>query len=389
MPAPSRASQADRLSDQFITPMAITPLAMTPLAMTPSSLAPSAASVLSLDFLIVDEFLRTLIDVRALKTAFELGVIDRLAETRTGGEIEALGRAVGADATGLRLLLDLLCTSGVIEERDGDVRLTRRFRTALHFRDLLQTKLDFIGIVLNDFADLFTVLVRAPDAFKGQARLFQLFDYRLAATFTQENYIRTWMWMQLTTALSRYEAEAAQSLHDFSRHRRMLDIGGNSGEFALRLCKQQAALKATIFDLPVVCEIGMEHVMGEPEHDRLSFIKGDIRRDVLPAGYDLISFKSMLHDWPAPDAALFIAKAVQALPPGGTVMIFERAPMRFKNVAPPIGLLPTLLFFRSYRPASDYVSQFQQLGLRDIKVRDIDLDSPFYLVTGRTPGGAG
>jgi ubiquinone/menaquinone biosynthesis C-methylase UbiE len=191
------------------------------------------------------------------------------------------------------------------------------------------------------------------------------------------------MWMRLTTALSRYEAEAVEMLHDFSAHQRMLDVGGNSGEFALRLCRRNPGLRATIFDLPMVCEIGMEHVLGEPEHDRMGFIKGDIRQDALPAGYDLISFKSMLHDWPDKEASLFLAKAVQALPPGGRIVIFERGPMRFKDIAPPMSLLPTLLFFRSYRPASDYRILLGQLGMVDIQSRDIDLDSSFYLVTAR------
>ena len=351
------------------------------------SVAHANDGVASLDFLIVDQFMRTLIDVRALKSAFELGLIDRLIETRTGGSIEALGRAVGADAVGIRFLLDLLSTAGVIEEHRDEVRLTGRFRAALRFRDLLETKLDFVGVVLNDFADLFTLQVRAPSEFQGQARLFHLFDYRRASLISHENYVRTRMWMRLTTALSRYEAAAAELLHDFGQHRRMLDVGGNSGEFVLQLCRKHAALRASVFDLPLVCEIGMEHVLGEPEHDRISFIKGDIRKDPLPGGYDLISFKSMLHDWPSREAEQFVTKAAQALAPGGRIVIFERAPMRFRDVAPPISLLPTLLFFRSYRPATEYLDHLQQLGMQDLRCRNIDLDSPFYLITARKGGG--
>ena len=355
------------------------------LSSTPLSVTQARDVVDTTGYLVVDEFLRSLIDVRAIKTAFELGLIDRLAEMRTGGAIDALGRAVGADGAGLRLLLDLLATARVTEERDGDVRLSRRFRTALRYRDLLEVKLDFVGIVLNDFADLFTALVRAPSQFMGQARLFQLFDYRRATIVNHENYLRTWAWMRLTTALSRYEAEAATTLHDWSQHRRMLDVGGNSGEYALRLCRRYPALHATVFDLPLVCEIGLEHVLGEPEHTRLGFVKGDLRQDRLPGGYDLVSFKSMLHDWPDADAAHFLAEAVRALEPGGRIVIFERAPMRFKDVQPPMSLLPTLLFFRSYRVAAEYEAMLAGLGLVDVRTREIDLDSAFYLVSGRKP----
>src|SRR5258708_4594319 len=124
----------------------------------------------ALEFLIVDEFLRTLVDARALKTAFELGLIDRLLEHRTGS-VEALGRALRADQQGLRFLLDLLATNRVVEEHGGDVRLSKRFSSALRYRDLLETKLDFAGLSINDFADLFTALVQ-NSGFMGQARIF-------------------------------------------------------------------------------------------------------------------------------------------------------------------------------------------------------------------------
>jgi ubiquinone/menaquinone biosynthesis C-methylase UbiE len=353
------------------------------------SVARVAGTVAALEFLAVDEFLRTLVDARALKTAFELGLIDRLTASPTGGSTQALGRAIGADPPGLRLLLDLLTTNAVIEERAGDIRLTRKFRAALRFRDLMETKLDFVGFVLNDFADLFTALVRGSAGFMGQARLFQLFDYRRCLEYTPENYVRTRAWMRITTVLSRYEADAAMLLFDFSRHRRVMDVGGNSGEFILRLCRRHPDLTGTVFDLPLVCEIGMEHVLGEAEHDRISFIDGDARTDLLPGGFDLICFKSMLHDWPAREAALFLTKATRALAPGGTILIFERGPMRFRDVQPPLSLVPYLLFARSYRPAAEYTNLLAAAGFEDIRTAEIDLDSRFFMVTGRKPGGAG
>lgn len=335
--------------------------------------------------LVVDEFLKSLVDARALKTAFELGLIDRLAQARYGGSSEALGRAVGADPTGMRLLVDFLVASGVVQEHSGDVRLTAKFRNALRFRDLLEAKLDFAGFVLTDFADLFTTLVRKPADFMSQARLFQLFDYRKCFEYSSENYRRVRIWMRLTSTLTRYEAPAALSAHDFTPYRRMLDVGGNSGEFALQICRGAPQLRAVVFDLPLVCEIGLEHVLGEPEQDRIGFVKGDLRHQDLPAGFDLISFKSMLHDWPAKDAEAFLAKAVRALAPGGTILIFERGPLRFRDVTAPFSLLPSLLFFNSYRPPSDYVAQLGALGMEAIQAQDIFLDSPFFLVTARKP----
>ncbi|MGE5825601.1 MAG: methyltransferase [Bacteroidota bacterium] len=333
-----------------------------------------------LDFLMVDEFIGTLVDARALKTAIELGLVDRLLEQRSGST-EALGRALGVDATGLRLLLDLLAANRVVEERAGDVRLGRRFLDALRYRDLLETKLDFAGFSINDFADLFTALVRDPRGFAGQARMFQLFDYRRCLEYSPENYAQVRAWMRITSTLTRYEARACMQLHDFGGCRRALDVGGNSGEFLLQLCRRYAQLGGTVFDLPLVCEIGIEHLLAEPEASRIGFLKGDVRSDPLPTGYDLITFKSMLHDWPADEAARILAKAAQALAPGGTLLIFERGPLRVRETAPPFSLIPTLLFFRSYRPPAEYAARLEALGLRNIVLREIELDTPFFVLS--------
>lgn len=360
---------------------------MTAVPVNPANVPLQAAQALppDLEFLVVDEFIRTMVDARALKSAFELGLVDRLLEQRSGSA-EALGRALGVDAPGLRLLLDLLGANRVVEERAGDVRLSRRFLDALRYRDLLETKLDFAGFSINDFADLFTALVKEPRGFAGRARMFQLFDYRRCLEASPENYAQVRAWMRITSALTRYEARAAMLLHDFGGYRRALDVGGNSGEFLLQLCRRNPQLNGTVLDLPLVCEIGMEHVLAEPEAARITFMKADVRSDPLPSGYDLISFKSMLHDWPPEEADRFLAKAAQALAPGGTLLIFERSPLRVREGTPPFSLIPTLLFFRSYRPPAEYGARLEALGLREVALREIQLDTAFFVLSAKKAG---
>ena len=343
-----------------------------------------AANSPALAYLGVDDFLSTLIDARALKTAFELGLIDALA---TGGvvDVAAIRDRCGTDERGLDLLLSLLGSNRVVERDDQSVGLTDGFRKILEYRDLLETKLDFAGLLLNDFADLFTDLVRDPARFAENARLYQLFDYRRALRDEGDNYRHTRAWMKLTSALSRYEARAALDLHDFRNYRRMLDVGGNSGEFALQLARSNPELEITVADLPLVCEIGLEHVMGEPGNDRIRFAGLDLREDELPRDFDLISFKSMLHDWPERMAIGFLEKAVRSLRPDGTLLIYERLPLTFGESGPPFSALPILLFFRSYRDPGAYESRLRALGLSDIERHEVVLDTPFVIMTAKRP----
>jgi len=337
-----------------------------------------------LEFLVVDDFLQDLIGARALKTAFELGLIDHLVQHHPAPVAQLAGIA-RADQTGTAFLLDLLAAANVVENSEHGYSLSAAFRIALRYRDLLETKLDFAGFLAADYLDLFTGLVADPAGFMKRARLFQLFDYQRAREPSQTNYERTRAWMKLTTTLTRYEARACLRAHDFSGVRRMLDVGGNSGEFALQVCRRHPSLEATVIDLPLVCEVGQDHLLAEPERTRIGFVKGDIRQDPLPGGYDLISFKSILHDWPEDAARAFLTKAAQALDPGGTLLIFERAPLHFNGGTPPFSMLPTLLFFRSYRAPSVYENTLRSLGFIDVQTRDVPVEVPFHLITARKP----
>ena len=63
--------------------------------------APAGALTDAREFLCVDEFIRTLVNARALKTAFELGLVDHLLQQQPCG-VGVLGKALGTDQAGLR-----------------------------------------------------------------------------------------------------------------------------------------------------------------------------------------------------------------------------------------------------------------------------------------------
>ena len=326
--------------------------------------------------------MKTVVDARALATAFELRLIGYLSENQAS-TLDDLKKGFAGDDRGLQLLLNLLKANQVIEEDNGTVKLSAQFQEALQYRDLLEAKLEFAQFVLPDFSDLFTALIMSPDQFGPNSRTFELFCYQRSFESGPENYELTKRWVRITTALTRYEAQVCMKYHDFSRYRRILDIGGNSGEFVLRICKNHPSIHATVLDLPLVCEVGIEHLRSEPEAERISFIKGNALADELPKDFDLISFKSMLHDWPDNEAKQFIARASQSLQPGGTLLIFERGPIEVSETTLPYSMIPFLLFFRSFRSPTVYREQLETLGFQDIEIQRIDLEMPFYLVAAR------
>ncbi|MES2533124.1 MAG: methyltransferase [Pseudomonadota bacterium] len=337
-------------------------------------------------YLCVDAFMVDMAGATALSTAFETGVVDHLAQ-HASGSMDHLRDALKLDARGLQFLLGLLRANGVIDTGTDALALTPAFRAALVFRDVLEAKLYFAKQVAPDLVQLLTALLMAPARFAEHARIFKLFAYQHAMVSTPDNLERTARWMRLTTALTRYEAGAFVAAHDVSRYRRMLDVGGNSGEFALQLCRANPALEATVYDLPVVCDIGAAHVAAQPEGHRVRFVRRDRAQPALPAGHDLVTFKSMLHDWPDAEMADFLRRAHDALAPGGTLLIFERRQLPVDNdaLSLPYGQVPLMLFFRSYRTPQAYRAQLSALGFQSITVAEVLLDMPFLLITATRP----
>jgi ubiquinone/menaquinone biosynthesis C-methylase UbiE len=334
------------------------------------------------DYLCVDRYLTDMMHTQALSTAFESGLIDALVKA-CRVSVESLTDIGSVSSRGMRFLLNILRENGVIEEQNGMIALTAEFSHALDYRDLMKLKSSLARLAAHDLLDHFPDFVFHPDRFSQKARYFRLFSYDRCFIPSPENEAAAKQWMHITTTLTKYEAPVCLKLYDFSGHSNMLDIGGNSGEFALRICKRNPKMKAAVFDLPLVCQIGRKHIEREPEADRISFIEGNALTDVLHEGFDLITFKSMLHDWPEKEARQFIENASCSLSPGGALLIFERGPIEstVKNLS--YSMIPILMFSHSFRSPSIYERYLQELNFRDITITQTCLDSPFFMITGK------
>ena len=334
----------------------------------------------STDFLIIEPYLHDAIQARTLQAAFELGIIDAL-ESNAGLPESQLLRGRACDAAGGRFLLQVLARSGVVQINSESIQLTETFRSALRFRDLLLTKLQFSELVAADFFNRMPQLLSSSEAFMETSKLFELFDYSRCFEVTPQNCLQAARWMKLTTTLTRYETPVCVEHFDFSAHQRMLDLGGNSGEFALQVCRRTPAILACVADLPVVCHVGTRHVAEQQMSDRIQFHALNFTQDPIPNGYDLITCKSVLHDWPDEYAIHIMESVYNSLPDGGRFLIFERQQWDFQNEATPYGSLPVMLFFRSYRKPQFYISALQAAGFHGIEVQTIRLDLPFMLIS--------
>ena len=342
----------------------------------------------SVDYLRCSSFMDTLVKARALKTAIDLGLLKYIVP-RESVSLAALARSIECDQRGTQLLVDLLVAAGVLLVRHEDILLSPEFKAALPYFDLLCTKLVLSGLLLADFSENFSALISNPEKFRENASIFSLFEYTSETNIEVSSYLRTRLWVQLTSVLSKYEAAPFLWLYPLDGSSLILDVGGNSGSFASQLCQSCPAQRVSVFDLPLICSLGLNYVLPSPSVDRICFIAGDIRSDRLPSGFDAHLYKSFLHDWSDQDVRQHLSRSARALPSGGKVIIYERITSQRDIASSPWNFcdIPVLMFERSYRDPAFYLQVLPQLGFVVTAAHVIRLDQDFCLIEA-TKGSA-
>jgi SAM-dependent methyltransferase len=104
---------------------------------------------------------------------------------------------------------------------------------------------------------------------------------------------------------------------------RVLDVGGGNGAFAAQLLGDQPDLTVDVYNLSSLRPLVERTRRAGGWETRLGFVAGDFLTDPLPAGYDVLTFVRVLHDWSHDEVESLLAKAFDTLEPGGRVIVCE------------------------------------------------------------------
>jgi demethylspheroidene O-methyltransferase len=105
--------------------------------------------------------------------------------------------------------------------------------------------------------------------------------------------------------------------------RRLLDVGGGEGAFLEAAARRHPRLRIALFDLPAVAARAEARFRAAGLSDRATIHPGSFLDDPLPAGADAVSLVRVLYDHDDPVAARILARAHDALPPGGLLVVSE------------------------------------------------------------------
>lgn len=319
----------------------------------------------------------------AVLTAAECGLLKQLAAS----EVDLAGLQM--PHAGGHVLLELLAQNGIVEmAQDTPIRLTPSFAMLwAEEGEALLSRAAFSLMAARDMIDNRQAYFGSRPAFMAQAQTYGFFCYNRARDTKVGNLQDCAPWVDYVSALNGAEANALVAMVPMEDRTRLLEIGGNTGGFALALLAKHPQAQAVVFDLPAVCEIGRKRRSSAADANRLRFVAGDARTDVLPevAGQapDLILFKSVLHDWDEVSARDLLARAVDRLAPSGKLVVLERGKFTHRDTHAQFSSATNLVFAAFYRDPAWYADTFRELGLAVVTSGPTRLDMAFFATCGR------
>jgi O-methyltransferase domain len=147
----------------------------------------------------------------------------------------------------------------------------------------------FGGITQQAWGDLLHSVETGEPAFR---RVFGMdsFDYLAEHPDEAANF---------DTAMAdftRHTAIAVAAAYDFSRIRRIVDVGGGNGVLLAGILAANPTLTGVVFDLPNVAARAAEQIGELDLTDRCEIVVGDFFKEV-PSGGDAYLLKHVIHDW--------------------------------------------------------------------------------------------
>jgi SAM-dependent methyltransferase len=317
-----------------------------------------------------------LIAARAVSAATDLGVFDALADGPATPD--ELASRLGTDPLGTETLLTALAALGYLE-RDGDCLRNADVANRLLVRSSPESIATFIGAQGDLHWEVLSMLQEAVRDGSAYAMHEERRDPE-----RWEAYIRG------LHEISRAEHDDNAALVPVEDPRRLVDVAGGHGGFAMAMCRSHPSLRATVVDLEPSAAVGRKIVDEEGYADRVSFQEGDVFEAGLGSEVDVVSIFNLIHHLPEERDRELCRMARAALRPGGCLVIGDSERPQPGEGVSQHGALSSLLFYawshsRNFN-RREIAGWMEDAGFGDVRTHRNERSPWRVVVIGRVAG---
>lgn len=314
----------------------------------------------------------------ALGSGVRLGVFDALAAGPC--EAAAVARAVGADARGVRILLEALAALGFVEPQAAAYRLTP---VAEAF--LVSSSPSYLGRLAEIFYSdwQWQGLLRLADAVRAGGPAVEDQDLEQPLHPFWETYVSSWgaAGFPAAAALTELLAPWIATRRPFAS----LDVGCGDGLYSFLLAEAHPQAAVTLLDqanvLATTRRLAEERGLGK----RARFLAGDLFEVEFGGPYDLILASNVFHLFGADRCRRLLRRLRSALKPDGRLAIHEFAPDA--SAADPVSRLFSLIMLvRTHggetHTLTDYRQMLAETGFTAPEVHPLERQPTSLLLSG-------
>lgn len=311
----------------------------------------------------------------ALHAGVKLDLFTPLAEKRMTAR--ELAERLKCDGRGLEMLLNALAALQLLEKQ-GQNYVTTPFSSNY----LARTSPDYLGYIIRHHHHLMAGWSVLDEAVTSGAPLFKRVSHG------NDEELRESFEMGMFNLAMQLAPRIAAGI-DLAGHRRLLDLGGGPGTYAIHFCQANPGLEAVVYDLASTRCFAEKTIARFGLEGRVSFAAGDFDIQEVPQGFDVVWLSHVLHGEGPEGCANILSKAMSALEPGGMILIQEFI-LDDTLDGPPFPALFSLNMLLG-TPSGQAYSEGQLLemlaaaGAGDLQRIPLDLPNGAGVLAGRAP----
>ncbi len=245
----------------------------------------------------------------ALHAAVKLDLFSLLSENAlTAEELTETGRV---KQRGVSMLLNALVALGLLENRDA-----RFSATPFAVEFLSTTSPRYLGHIIMHHHHLMAGWAHLDESVTSGAQLRE----RMSGG-DEPQYRESFLMGMFNLAM--LAAPKIVPVIDLGGRRRLLDLGGGPGTYAIQFCLHNPELFAVVYDLPTTRQFAETTIDKFGLAARIAFNDGNFITHGIDGIFDVAWLSHILHSEGPEGCEVVIAKAMAALEPGGLILIQE------------------------------------------------------------------
>jgi SAM-dependent methyltransferase len=239
--------------------------------------------------------------------ANEVGLFDQLAAGPA--TLDDLAQRTGIARRRLRILADAMVVLGLLERTDD------------HYKNSPVAATFLSGTTPADLRPFLRFWDRLSYPAWTQFEAVVRTGQGLSTPHLSEDEQR--IYAEGVEAIQAGPAQALPATYDFSRHRRVLDIGGGTGSWLSAIVRRYPGLRATLFELPAVAALARQRLASDPATRHVEVVAGDFFVDPLPQEHDAVLIANVVHLFSPEHNRELLRHTRHAVPPSARLLLVD------------------------------------------------------------------